>query len=210
MEKTHSSINTGRGISDEVAKKRRALFAQYVEPYKNMIYKLCIDYTYHSCNVEENYNAVLANMYRYIETYDTSMSIHTWLHIVTKRHVYKIEEKRQKRENMKDRDNDIESYPTACLSDVEHEGGCNGITVDNYREYFGDEILDALDSLKPQLKRALIYQFVGYDLKEIAEFEYQNGALESRNINTVKSRLFLARKELQKLLTRDGKRRTTN
>ena len=41
------------------------------------------------------------------------------------------------------------------------------------------------------------------------EIEYQNGALESRNIDTIKSRLFLARQQLQQLLTRDGKRRTT-
>ena len=47
-------------------------------------------------------------------------------------------------------------------------------------------------------------------LKEIAEIEYRNGALESRNIETVKSRLFLARQQLQQLLTRDGKRRTTD
>lgn len=209
MEETYCTSSNQRVITNEVAKKRNALFAQYVEPYKNMIYKLCIDYSFHSRDVEENYTEVLANMYRYIETYNPEMSIHTWLHIVTKRYVLKLDEKRKRHEDMKNNDNDIEDFPTTCLSEFEKDS-CNGITMENYREYFGDEILEALDSLKPQYRRALLYQFLGYKLKEIAEMEHRNGALESRNIDTVKSRLFLARKELQKRLTRDGKRRALN
>jgi DNA-directed RNA polymerase specialized sigma24 family protein len=54
-----------------------------------------------------------------------------------------------------------------------------------------------------------LYQQAGYKLREIADLEYQNGALESRNIETIKSRLFLARQQLQTLLTRDGNRRPT-
>lgn len=77
--------------------------------------------------------------------------------------------------------------------------------IDNYRELYNDDILNALDQLKPQYRRALLYQQAGYRLKEIAEIEYRNGALESRNIETIKSRLFLARQTLQQLLTRDGK-----
>ena len=83
------------------------------------------------------------------------------------------------------------------------------MNLSNYREFYNDDILDALDQLKPSYKRALLLQQAGYKLKEIAEIEYKNGALESRNIETVKSRLFLARQQLKQLLTRDGNRRTT-
>lgn len=77
--------------------------------------------------------------------------------------------------------------------------------IDNYQELYSDDVLAALKQLKPQYRSALLYQQAGYKLKEIAEIEYRNGALESRNIETVKSRLFLARQQLQQLLTRDGK-----
>lgn len=39
------------------------------------------------------------------------------------------------------------------------------------------------------------------------EITYRNGTLHSRNIETVKSRLFLAKAQLRNLLTRDGERR---
>ena len=54
---------------------------------------------------------------------------------------------------------------------------------------------------------AWILQQAGYSLKEIAEIENKKGTLKSRNIETVKSRLFFARQFLRKNLTRDGKRK---
>ena len=51
--------------------------------------------------------------------------------------------------------------------------------------------LAALKQLKPQYRSALLYQQAGYKLKEIAEIEYRNGALESRNIETVKKSIIL-------------------
>lgn len=38
------------------------------------------------------------------------------------------------------------------------------------------------------------------------EITYQNGTLQTKNIETVKIRLFLAKSQLRKLLTRDGKK----
>ena len=54
--------------------------------------------------------------------------------------------------------------------------------IDNYQELYSDDVLAALKQLKPQYRSALLYQQAGYKLKEIAEIEYRNGALESRNI----------------------------
>ena len=67
-----------------VIARRNALFEQYVTPFTNMIYKLCIKYSFSSYNVQENYVEVLVNLYRGIETYDPTKSIRTWLHIVTR------------------------------------------------------------------------------------------------------------------------------
>ena len=79
--------------------------------------------------------------------------------------------------------------------------------IDNYRELYNDDILYALDRLKPSYKRAFLLQQAGYKLKEIVDIEYANGTLKAKNIDTIKSRLFLARQTLKEVLTRDGERR---
>ena len=38
------------------------------------------------------------------------------------------------------------------------------------------------------------------------EITYNNGTLQTRNVETVKSRIFLAKTQLRKLLTRDGEK----
>ena len=163
-----------------------------------------MNYTFEPCNVQENYNEVLVNFYRRIETYDPTRSIHTWLHIVTKRQVAELE-RRRARHNNRNEDYDIEELYECTPSSMEPSANVMG--VDNYRELYNDDILTVLDSMKPIHKDALLLQEAGYSLKEIAEIEYNKGTLKSRNIETVKSRLFLARQYLKKYLTRDGKRK---
>lgn len=206
METTYQT--TVNGISDEVALKRQALFDKYVTPYIRMIYKLCIRYSFNSQDIQDNYVEVLTNLYKYIETYDPERDICTWIHIVTKRCVFDLDRRRKKQNDLRDNDNDIEVYMSEPSYDLDSVSS-NTMGIDNFKELYSDDVLYALNQLKPQYLRALLYQQAGYKLKEIAEMEYRNGALESRNIETIKSRLFLARQTLQQLLTRDGKRRTT-
>lgn len=189
----------------EVIARRNALFQQYVAPFFNMIYKLCIKYSYNSRNVEENYTEVLVNFYRRIETYDPNRPIRTWLHICTKRQVFALERKRQAKSLPICNDNGIEGFGGEPMYDDDEVSG-NVMGVENYRELYNDDILAVLDELKPIHRDALILQEAGYSLKEIVEIEYHKGTLKSRNIETVKSRLFLARQYLKKHLTRDGDR----
>lgn len=187
----------------KVIARRTELYNKYVKPFYNMIYKLSMQYSHSPENVEENYTEVLTNFYRRIETYDPSRSIRTWLHICTKRHIMVLERKRQTSNNI-NYDNDIEDYgDDTCSCD---HAGANMMDVSNYREMYNDDILAVLDELKPIHRDALLLQESGYSLKEIVEIEYKKGTLKSRNIETVKSRLFLARKYLKKHLTRDGER----
>jgi RNA polymerase sigma factor (sigma-70 family) len=192
-------------LDPQVAERRNSLFEKYVKPYLNMVYKLCINYTYNPANVEENYTEVLVNFYRRIETYNPDLSILTWLHIVTKRQIAEIEKKRKQQDN-KDYDRDIETYIDDVFSDSEPSG--NIMDVNNYRELYNDDILFVLDRMKSIHRNAFLLQEAGYSLKEIAEIEFNKGTLKSRNIETVKSRLFLARQFLKNHLTRDGKRKT--
>ncbi len=207
MDKTPQQRSAKQAISDETVTRKQALFNKYVMPYNRMIYKLVRQYTFKPSNVEDNYWEVLTNMYKYIESYDTSRSIHTWLHIVTKRCVFDLDKRREKQNEKWNCEYEIESFSNDSGLLNQDSQSANVMGVENYRELYNDDILKALDQLKPQYRRALLLQQAGYKLKEIAEIEYRNGALDSKNIETVKSRLLLARRLLQQLLTRDGKRR---
>ena len=192
-------------LNPEVAARKNALFDKYIRPYFNMVYKLCIRYSDRSEDVEENYSIVLTTLYRGIETYDPSREIKTWIHIVTKRQVFEINRKRAKDDN-RDRDRDIHVICDDILDEDAPSANC--MSLDNYRRWYNDDILAALDSMKPMYREALLLQMAGYSLQEIAEIEYEKGNLASRNIDTVKSRLFLARQYMRDKITRDGKRKT--
>lgn len=191
-------------IQPEVIERRNQLFKKYVEPYFNMIYKLCINYSFCSENVEENYNGVLINFYRRIETYDPEKSLLTWLHIVTKRQVQELERQRRRHDN-KDRNQDVEFYIDAFL---DHTNQVNCFDVNKYREYYSDDILNALDKMKPIYRRALLYQEAGFSLKEIVEMEYKNGTLKNKNLETIKSRLFHARQFMRNQILKNDRRKT--
>lgn len=191
-------------LDPQVIARRHELYNKYVAPFYNMIYKLCIQYSFNSRNVQENYNEVLVNFYRRIETYDPERSIRTWLHIVTKRHILALERKRQAEIDKDNDDNDVEVFGDDVIDDDEISGNVMG--VDNYRELYNDDILSILDEMKPIHRDALLLQEAGYSLREIADIEFKKGTLKSKNVETVKSRLFLARQYLKKHLTRDGKR----
>lgn len=194
-------------INDETASRRRALFEQYVTPHCRMVYKLCIQYSFSYQHVADNYCDALTQLYKYIETYNPEKPLLTWLHIVTKRCVYDMECKRRAHGQNCGTSGDMENVSSNdCLDDVLGSGPSD-MSMDNYEEVYNDDILGALNQLKPSYKRMILYQQAGYSLKEIAEMEFREGSLDSVNVKTVKSRLFWARKELRKLLTRDGKQR---
>lgn len=187
----------------EVIARRTALFNQYVLPFSNMIYKLCKDYSWSPQNVEENYSEVMVNFYRRIETYDPNRPIRTWIHICVKRQVWACERQRNAHNNKSD-DNDIDDYRDELLND-DHVSE-NVLGVDNWREHYSPDIVEVIDELKPRYRDALILQEAGYSLKEIAEIEYTKGSLKTLNIDTIKSRLRLARQYLRNNLTKDGQR----
>ena len=110
------------------------------------------------------------------------------------------------RNRMPPDDNIDISEISSSLSDEDEPSG-NSMGMDNYREFYNDDILWALDRLKPIYREALLLQQAGYKLGEIMEITYNNGTLQTRNVETVKSRIFLAKTQLRKLLTRDGEKR---
>ena len=191
-------------LTDEEVRERHALFNKYVTPNLNLIYKCVIQYSMDKRYIDDNYVEALVNYYNYIDTYDPCRPLATWLHIVCKRFVHNLEMRRSKETKSTD---DVEIDNSPELSYNPQDISENVLGVDNWRELYDDDILWALETLKPIYREAFILQQAGYKLNEIVEISYQNGNLRSRNIDTIKSRLFLARLQLQALLTRDGKRR---
>ncbi len=82
-------------IDDEITARKTKLFKDLIEPNLNMVYKLCLQYSRCSDYVQDNYTEVLANFYKYIESYDEKRSVLTWIHIVTKRYVFNADAKRE-------------------------------------------------------------------------------------------------------------------
>lgn len=207
-ESLHQTARYDREVDPEVIERRRALFDKYVAPFYNMIYSLVRDYSSSKSKeiVEENYTIVLTTLYRGIETYNPEKPIRTWLHIVTKRQVFEIEERRRRYENLMDYDQNVYALVDDAVN-VESPSE-NVMGIENYRELYNDDILAVLDSMNPIHRDALLLQEAGYSLKEIAEIEQKKGTLKSGNIDTVKSRLFLARQKLKRELNRNGERKT--
>ena len=189
---------------DESAKRRAQLLQKYVMPHKNLVYSICIKYTYNQEDIEDNYVEALVNFFKYMDSYDPTKPIKTWIYAVTKRLVADLN-KRNKTDTPKDDNVDISELNSILLDECEPTA--NYINIHNYKDHYCDDILWALNQLKPIYREALLLQQAGYKIGEIMEISYKNGTLQTRNIETVKSRLFLAKTQLQKLLTRDGKRR---
>ena len=195
-----------RPLSEEEIKDielRTELFNRYILPNRNLVYRLCIRYTFLQEDIADNYNEVLVNFFRYITTYDPQRSLLNWIHIVTKRFVME----QNRRHGRLPVSESVDVFKLASSLSDEDETYGNAMGMDNYRELYNDDILAALDQLKPIYREALLLQQAGYKLEEIVEISYRNGNMKSRSMDTMKSRIFLAKQQMRKLITPDGEKR---
>lgn len=173
-------------------------------PHKNLIFNICIKYTFNQQDIEDNYIEALTNFFKYMNSYDPARPVKTWIYAVTKRLVADLNSRNRSRTPSAD-NIDIGGLHSSLPSDDGPSENC--MEMDNYREFYNDDILWALDRLKPIYREAFLLQQAGYKIGEIMEITYRNGTLQTKNIETVKSRLFLAKTQLRNLLTRNGERR---
>lgn len=193
------AIPSERDLDPQSIERRTELFTRYILPHKRLIYSICIKFSFEECDIEDNYSEVLVNFFRYIETYNPERPLKSWIYAVAQRHVYDLNKRNSV---LKASDNvDVADLPDL---DGNEEVSCNCMGMDNYRQYYNDDILKALEQLAPIHREALLLQQAGYKLEEIVEISFQNGNLKTKNMDTIKSRIFLAKKQMRNLLTRDG------
>ena len=192
-----NSMILSKAQSEEDTKNKNELFYTYIYPNRKLVKYLCWRYSCPSQEIEHNYIEAQANLYKYIKTYDPGKPIATWIHISTKRLIHKLNCKYQKFK----RDNDQDISEIVEIHSTSNHISAKEVSMENYRSFYSDKILNALDQLNPIYKEAFLLSIMGYSLKEIVEITHTNKNLKNPNIETVKSRIHIARKQLQTLLT---------
>ena len=187
---------------DELETERnRALFDKYVTPNIDQIRSLVKYYINNHQDVDSYLSYVLEQMFKYIHTYDEERPLETWLGIVTKRSVFNC--------NIKDAERNshytgIELTPS--MFDSYDTGGETASLLDNISE----DLLNALMQVSPLKLSAFLLQVQGYKTKEIVEIEYKRGHLDKSSdlsIEIIKSRIYGCRKQLQRILEKNGIKR---
>lgn len=79
---------TNSTSNEENLKKKNELFYTYIYPNRSLVKYLCWKYSCPQQEKEDNYIEAPANFYKYINTYNPTKSIETWIHISTKRLIY--------------------------------------------------------------------------------------------------------------------------
>ena len=164
-----------------------------------MIYNICIKFSFDSRAVDDNYTDILANFFRYIRSYNPEKSVKTWIYAIAVRHIMDLNRKLKFAAG-----DNVDISTIASVEPADDEPGEVFMSMENYRDYYNDDILSALEKLNPLFRRALLLQMAGYSVNEIADIEYEAGNLKVRNVETVKSRIHLAKKLMRNMITRDG------
>lgn len=179
---------------------KERLFKQYVLPHLSSIKSLTKRYTDHYQDIDDNFNLCLAQLYNYIGSYNPNMKLDTWIHICVKRACFH-ENKKRAEENTHWTDiemcsaNDVYQHGTSMIVD---EGF--GTLIDN----LSDEMRAALMKIPAYRLSPFLLQVQGYGIREITAMEWKMGHLEKRSEDTVKSRIYFAKKMLQYYLRQNG------
>ena len=135
--------------TEQSVRQRTELFERLIFPNRNLVYKICMRFTSRWQDVEENYNECLANLYRYVHTYDPGKKLANWIFICCKRLIYDLDRRRAAFKTSDDLD--PEHIISHHAEDTDRmSGNCMGL--DNNRELYSDDILRALDRLNPRYR----------------------------------------------------------
>lgn len=191
---------SGKVLTDD---ERKGLFDRLIKPNFNFIRWLVSHYTDRQQNVDENYNTVLFDFYRYIHTYKGDRPLKTWIHSVVKNNVWTINKGRAKEAA---RIADAEYNPVEKVNRIDSSLNIeNGLV--SLSDTLSDEVYSALVSISPMRLSAFVLQAQGYSIDEITDIEYERGHLNRYSSDIIKNRIFWARKDLREILASYGIKR---
>lgn len=165
-----------------VIELRHKLFKELVEPNFKFVDYLCAKYVLNK--TKETFNEFrflcLTHLYRNIESFDPSKytkenkekALQNWIHIVLKRFIHNYEERLWREDN--NRGDNVDVDELLCVDEdnqsfEDTENIRSVVTLDNYKELFSDEMLEAYESLNQLQKDAFILQHHGMSIAEIRE-----------------------------------------
>lgn len=191
-----------RDIDPASVKLRTELFTKQVLPHKGMIYDIAIRFSREKRHIEDNYSDIMVALFKYIESYNPQRDIKSWIYTIATRLIF---DNNQKYGRITINHNkEVEQLP----EDVASSGvSYSHLSPENYREHYNDDILAALDAIPIIHREALILQQSGYKITEIVEIAFQNGTLHSKSAETIKSRIYHAKRSMQQLITCEGVKR---
>jgi len=176
------------------------LFNMYILPEKDFIWRICRKYARSLNQCQEYYNEALYIAFIGVHTYKTDYSIRIWLYVIIKRSINRWstkEAQKPKHENF----SDIENLSTSLLV-----LNSNTYIGSDYNQFnYTDDLMTALEMIRPASKEAILLQQSGFTIKEISKKLFEKGLLKNQNLNTVRSVLFVGKHRLREILNRDGK-----
>lgn len=190
-------------VQELTREQREQKFNELIGPHHEFIRKLVAYYSDHSQNVDENFNTVLFDFYRYIHTYNGGRPLKTWIHSVVKNNVWTINKERAK-EAARIADAEFNPVEKSKKPDnfIDLENGLLSMA-----DKLSDEVYNALLSLPPLLLSVFVLQIQGYSIDEITNIEYSRGHISRRSSDIIKNRIFFARKKLREKLISHGIKR---
>lgn len=166
--------------------EKSELFNKYILPETKFVYRLCFKYSKTKDECKEYFSEAMFRLVNSADTYNPQLHIRPWLYTITRRLINELQAKKEKL-----RTSDfinIEALQIHPIEEVEVvSSNCMG--VNNYQQYYSDDILDALNTINPVSCKAILLQQAGYTLNEIVNELYSSKLIKNPNIDTVKGYL---------------------
>ncbi|MEQ1507558.1 MAG: sigma-70 family RNA polymerase sigma factor [Myxococcota bacterium] len=166
-----------------------------VERYQGRVYAMVYGMVRNREDARDITQEAFVKAYRSLETFRLESSFYTWLYRIAMNLAIDFVRKRRRRESSGFDESVATREDDGSIAEVHHEDGPSRQL--ERKQLFG-RIMDAMEKLpEDQRQVILLRELEGLPYKEIADVM---GIPEG----TVMSRLFYARKKLQKLLSDDG------
>ena len=158
------------------------LFNKYILPEKDFICRLCRRSSKSEYEYQEHYSEVIFRIFSGIETYNPELHIRPWLYTIIQRIIAKSWSEPNKLSKT-----DFVGVEKLSIDSIEQETvSFNFMGIDNYQQFYSDDILQALDMINPISRNAILLQQSGYKLKEIADKLYTTSLIKNNSTASVK------------------------